>query len=252
MLGMDVIGGRLTVVWALLKRRWRVALALLAVSIGVTCWAGVSWLRQARTPAFWEWAIAAYEEADQQAPPEPGAILFTGSSSIRLWGSLEEDMAPLRVLNRGFGGAHIDHVSHYFERIVLPYRPRAVILYAGDNDLAEGSDKTPAAVFADFRHFVGLVHSAFPQTPVYFIAIKPSLSRWDRWPVMRSVNQQIEAWVAQTPGVEYLDIATPMLGASGEPRDELFAFDGLHLSGEGYRVWTDVIRSRLLARHPPR
>jgi len=239
-------------VWDLLKRRWWLALGVLIALIGVTLWAGSCWLPPMRSAAFWEASIAHYEEADREQSPDPGAILFTGSSSIRLWGGLAEDMAPLRVLNRGFGGSHIDHVSHFANRIVLPYRPSAVVLYAGDNDLAQGSGKTPASVFADLQHFVGLVHTALPDTPVYFVAIKPSLSRWDRWPEMSRANAQIEAWAAATAGVEYLDIATPMLAASGEPRGELFIFDGLHLSEEGYRVWADVIRPVLLARHPPR
>ena len=238
--------------WDLLKRRWWLVLGLLAAGIAVTLWAGSYWLGPMRSPAFWEAAIDSYEELDRANPPDPGAILFTGSSSIRLWDSLAEDMAPLRVLNRGFGGSHIDHVSHFAKRIVLPYRPRAVVLYAGDNDLAQGSGKTPASVLADFQHFVGLVHAALPDTPVYFVAIKPSLARWDRWPEMSRANAQIEEWAATTGGVEYFDIAASMLGASGEPRGELFIFDGLHLSDEGYEVWTGVIRPVLLARHPPR
>ncbi len=238
--------------WDLLKRRWWVALGLLVVAIALTLWAGSGWIRAMRDPEFWESAIAEFEEADRANPPEPGAILFTGSSSIRLWSSLAEDMAPLRVLNRGFGGSHIDHVSHFAKRIVLPYRPSAVVLYAGDNDLAEGTGKTPASVFAAFQNFVGLVHAALPDATVYFVAIKPSLARWDRWPAMRSANAQIAAWAATTFGVEYLDVATPMLGESGEPRRDLFILDGLHLSDAGYEVWTEAIRPVLRARHPPR
>jgi lysophospholipase L1-like esterase len=234
-----------------LKRRGWLALGLLAGLIAVTLLAGAYWLGLTRGAAFWESAIAQYEEADRANPPEPGAILFTGSSSIRLWGSLAEDMVPLRVLNRGFGGSHIDHVSHFVTRIVLPYRPSAVVLYAGDNDLAEGSGKTPASVVVDLQHFVRLVHTALPDTPVYFVAIKPSLARWDRWPAMRSANRQIAAWAARSDEVEYIDIATPMLGESGEPRSEFFRFDGLHLSGAGYEVWTDAIRPLLLARFAP-
>lgn len=238
--------------WDLLKRRWWVALSLLGVAVVLAVWVGSSWLEGMRYPEFWESTIADFEKADRANPPEPGAILFTGSSSIRMWASLAEDMAPLAVLNRGFGGSHIDHVSHYVERIVLPYRPSAVVLYAGDNDLAGGTGKTVESVVADFERFVGLVHAALPDVPVYFVAIKPSLSRWDRWPEMRSANTQIAAWAEATSGVEYLDVAMPMLDESGEPRSELFIVDGLHLSEEGYDVWTNVIRPVLLARHPPR
>ena len=232
----------------LLKRRWWIVLTAFVVAVVALGWVGATVLASMRTAEFWESAIADFEEQDRESPPEPGAILFTGSSSIRMWGSLAEDMTPLRVLNRGFGGSHIDHVSHYASRIVTPYRPRAIVLYAGDNDLSKGTGKTPESVLADFRHFVGFVHGALPGTPVYFVAIKPSLSRWDRWPAMRDANQRIAAWAKETEGVEYLDVATPMLGPDGEPRSELFVIDGLHLSDEGYEVWTEVVRPVLMGR----
>jgi lysophospholipase L1-like esterase len=225
-------------------RRTLVVLALLALA-GV---AGGAWVLQAMQGAeFWESAIVAFEESDRAAPPPPGAIVFTGSSSIRMWSSLQQDMAPLTVLNRGFGGSHIAHVNHFADRIVTPYRPSAVVLYAGDNDLASGSDKTPESVFGDFQRFVGIVHGAQPDARIYFLAIKPSLSRWDRWPLMRDANARIAAFAAETPRVEYVDVATPMLGADGAPRPELFVLDGLHMNEAGYALWTGIVRPVLLA-----
>ena len=110
---------------------------------------------------FREPRVRAFEEADRPHPPEAGAILFTGSSSARLRRTLERDMAPLRVLNRGFGGCHLAHVNHYVERVVLPYRPRAVVLYAGENDLGWPSRKTPETVLEDFKRFVAMVQGSY-------------------------------------------------------------------------------------------
>lgn len=232
---------------SLLSKRLRRALVVMAL-LAFAGVAGGAWVLQAMQGAdFWESAIVAFEESDRTAPPPPGAIVFTGSSSIRMWSSLAEDMAPLVVLNRGFGGSHIAHVNHFAERIVTPYGPSAVVLYAGDNDLASGSDKTPETVFGDFRRFVEIVRGAHPDARVYFLAIKPSLSRWDRWPLMRDANARIAAFASETPGVEYVDVATPMLGPDGRPRPELFIVDGLHLNEAGYALWTDIVRPVLLA-----
>lgn len=235
--------------WMASRRTALVAAGAVVIGLLAVGWAGSRYLAAMEGAAFWESAIADFEEQDRVAMPEPGVIVFTGSSSIRGWKTLADDMAPLRVVNRGFGGSQISHVSHYVPRIVHPYRPSAVVLYAGDNDLAKGSPKTAESVFGDFREFVGLVRKASPGVPVYFVAIKPSTQRWDRWPIMSEANARISAWAAKTDGVEYLDIATPMLKKSGEPRSELFIADGLHLSAEGYAVWTAVVRPVLLANH---
>lgn len=195
---------------------------------------------------FWEPQIEAYEAADAEAPPAPGAILFTGSSSIRLWETLERDMAPLRVLNRGFGGAHLDHVRHFADRIVTPYAPRAIVLYAGDNDIAAG--KSPETVEADFRALVERIRSAQPEVPIYFLTIKPSPQRWSFWPAMRQANERIAAIAALDPTIHVIDVSTPLLRGrtGGPPPARLFVADGLHLSETGYALWTEAVRGRLL------
>ena len=196
---------------------------------------------------FWEGTIEDFEAADAEAFPEPGAILFTGSSSIRLWSSLERDMAPLRVLNRGFGGAHMDHVVHFADRIVRPYGPRALVVYAGDNDI--GAGKTPERVEADFRALVDHVRTHQPELPIYYLTIKPSRLRWKLWPNMHAANERIAALAAADPAIRLIDVAGPMLelAEGGAPPSSLFALDGLHLSDEGYALWTSVVRPRLLA-----
>src|SRR5262249_42946681 len=146
------------------------ATVLVIASLGV--WAYL--LARMQRAEFWESQIRAFEKADRLCPPKEGAILFTGSSSIRLWHTLERDMAPLPVINRGFGGSHLGHVVHYAQQIILPYRPRAIVLYAGENDLAWPSRKTAEIVLTDFKQLVALVQARLPGTRVYFLSIKRS------------------------------------------------------------------------------
>jgi len=205
-------------------------------------------------PHFFDETIDGFEAEDRANPPPPGAVLFTGSSSVRLWSSLAEDMAPLRVVNRGFGGAHMAHVALNANRLTTPYAPSAIVLYAGDNDLAEGTGKTAQTVIEDFKTFLSKVRSELDDVPVYFIAIKPSVLRWERWPEMSEANAKIQAMAQSDPALHYLDIATPMLNSRDSettpgPNPDLFRFDGLHLSDQGYSVWTQVIRPALIAHH---
>lgn len=196
-------------------------------------------------PALWEWQIRQYERRDRRSTPLTRGILFTGSSSINLWSSLAEDMAPLPVLNRGFGGAHLDHVNRYASRVVLPYRPRLIVLYAGENDLSGWSSKTPDTVTADFEHFVKLVHAELPETHILYLSIKPSVLRRGLADTQHSLNERIETYVASDDRLGYIDVATPLLDAGGAPRRELFRLDRLHLNDAGYRVWTAAMRPRI-------
>ena len=230
-------------------RRILLGAAIVIVLGGVGGWLALRHYQTASLdPAYFEDAIVAFEEADRAHPPEPGAIVFVGSSSIRFWETLEPDMAPLRVVRRGFGGAHMAHLVHNAPRIVIPYAPSAVVVYAGDNDLADGTGKNVDDVVADFEALRAELREARPELPIYFITIKPSRLRWDRWPVMDEANRRLAALAADDPHLTVLDIATPMLAEPGEPpAGGLFALDGLHLSDAGYALWTDVIRDRLLA-----
>ncbi len=190
--------------------------------------------------AKWEPEIRAFETADATNPPPRNGILFIGSSSIRLWKTLAEDFKGYPVINRGFGGSEMADSLQFVDRIVLPYHPKQIVVYAGDNDLAAG--KTPDHVSADFQAFVRKVHGAQPQTRVAYISIKPSPSRWNLADKMRTANGLIAAFTRPDPRLTFIDVFTPMLGPDGKPRPELFQSDNLHMTRSGYELWTSIVR----------
>ncbi len=229
----------------------KTALAILGgISIGVL----VAYLigRVLRTlfsddPAVWAGAIAAFKKADRRNPPPEGVIVFTGSSSIALWGTLEKEMAPLPVINRAFGGSKIKQVAYYVDQIVIPYRPRAVVLFAGTNDIAWPRPKTAQAVYEGYVEFVRAVHAALPETPIYYVAITPAPSRRKYWPIVQETNRLIEAHTQGDPRLHFIDLNARLLRPDGTPNPKLFRIDKLHPNAAGYAVWTSVIKPILQA-----
>jgi len=228
----------------------RIVLVLLAV-VGLGLAAVAAYLfymgRAGGDPDFFAGEIEAFVEADRAAPPAPGGIVFVGSSSIRFWTTLAEDMAPLPIVRRGFGGAQMVHVLREAPRIVIPYAPRAVVVYAGDNDI--GTGKSADTVVAEYEALVRLIHASRPATDVWFLSIKPSRLRWKLWPEIRRANERIAALSRTDPRLRFIDAGEVLLGADGEPDPAFFRFDGLHLSAEGYAAWTSVVRPVLLAAY---
>ncbi|MFN2376629.1 MAG: GDSL-type esterase/lipase family protein, partial [Candidatus Binatia bacterium] len=170
-----------------------------------------------------------------------------GSSSIRMWSSLARDMAPLPVVSRGFGGAQMDAVLHYAPRVVVPYRPRAVVLNCGENDLEAHRGKTPERVMADVRAFVDLVAAEVPAVRFYLFAIKPSPARRATWPAAQRFNELLAGFCRERTDCTFVDAARASVDGQGRVREELFLEDGLHLSPVGYRTWTSLMRPLLLA-----
>jgi lysophospholipase L1-like esterase len=189
--------------------------------------------------------IAKFEASDRVNPPPRGSVLFVGSSSIRIWPNLKKDFPNIDVLQRGFGGSTLDQVDHYAPRIVLPYCPRLIVLYAGDNDLAAG--RTPEQIMADFKTFVGLVRPSMPKTRIVFVAIKPSIARVTLLDAMRAANTLVRKYIATDPSLTYVDVFTPMLGPTGLPRSELFQSDGLHMNAQGYAIWRGLLQPLMSA-----
>ncbi len=214
-------------------------LTLLGVAAGV----GAIYLRLPAADA-WEPAIAAFEAQDRQQPPLPGQVVFVGGSSIRFWDHLAADMAPIPVLNRGFGGARLRDVPHYVDRVILPYRPQAVVLYAGENDLGAWW-AWPGLIVDRFQHLVERLRQSDPKLPILMLAIKPSPYFAARLERQREANRRLRAYCEATPGLFFIDVASPLLDAQGRPRPELYR-DGLHLNAAGYALWRERVRPVLL------
>ena len=230
----------------------RIVLGLLAVIV-LAVGGGAAWFLYQRSAGgdleFFASDIEAFVEADRAAPPAPGGIVFVGSSSIRLWTTLAEDMAPLPVIRRGFGGSHLLHVNHELSRIVLPYAPRAVVLYAGDNDIAYG--RSAEAVAAEFQQFVQVIHAALPETDVWYLSMKPTKTQAIFWPELSRGNRLIAAAAKDAPRVHFIDADALFLTADGKADAGLLRFDGIHLNDKGYATWTSMIKPALLAAYGP-
>jgi lysophospholipase L1-like esterase len=187
----------------------------------------------------WEETIREFEQLDRKNTFPSDAVLFVGSSSIRLWPT-RECFGEFAVLNRGFGGSQISDVNYFAERIVLRYEPKVIVFYAGDNDVAAG--KNARRVFDDYKKFVKLVQAGLPGTRIIYVSIKPSRSRWSLWPVMNEANMMIKDFSGKDGRLFYFDSATPLLGSDGKPNVDFFLKDQLHLNDKGYEVWTKLLR----------
>jgi len=187
--------------------------------------------------------INEFKRLDKENFPEKGRILFTGSSSIRFWNSLEKDMKPLKVLNRGFGGAHISHVIHHFDDIVRPYSPKAIVFFCGTNDLT--ALKTPEETLNDFKKFLNLVKNEFGTIKVYMIGIKPSVDRLYLDEEERVFNNSISFLAKEDPYLEYINVWDLMLNEDGTRMPDLYVEDGLHMNPKGYEIWTQLVRESL-------
>jgi lysophospholipase L1-like esterase len=186
----------------------------------------------------WEKEIQAFEARDRLGPPPENSILFIGSSSIRLWKTLADDFPGNRVINRGFGGSQIIDSVKYAERIVWPYRPKLIVMYAGGNDINSG--KTADQVVADFKSFVVKVRAGLPGVRIAYISIAPNPARWSQVETVKAANSLISQY-CQISGLEFIDVFHHMLGKDGLPLPDIFAEDRLHLNARGYALWRQIV-----------
>ena len=194
-------------------------------------------------PDKWTADIDRFTAADASQPPPQSAVVFVGSSSIRYWTTLAADFPGVMSINRGFGGSELADSVFYADRIVIPYHPRLVVLYAGENDLDAG--KSPETVLADFRAFRAKIHAALPAARIIFLAIKESPVRARIRAQVLAANRLFAADCATDARCAFVDVATPLLDAAGGSRPELFSADQLHMLPAGYAIWTKVLAPHL-------
>ncbi|MFA6240560.1 MAG: SGNH/GDSL hydrolase family protein [Candidatus Hydrogenedentales bacterium] len=188
-----------------------------------------------RDPTRWEKAIKSFEKADQQTLPPPNAILFIGSSTIVGW-DLKKCFPNRATINRGFGGSEIADATYYAERVVFPYKPKAIVFYSGDNDIA--NKNTAEQVLEDFKEFVSTVRKKLPDTPIIALSVKPSIARRKFLDTMREANRLLAEYCKSDPTLRFVDVFPEMLDANGEPRADLLREDRLHMNDQGYALFT--------------
>lgn len=187
--------------------------------------------------------INAFTAADATNPPPRSAILFVGSSSIRLWKTLAQDFPDLRVVNRGFGGSQIIDSVNYADRVILPHKPRHIVLYAGGNDI--NAKKTPQQVFADFQAFVAKIHAELPRTRISYISIAPNPARWTQVNNVREANRLIEEYTRHDSRLGFINVFPHMLGSDGQPLPDIYVADRLHMNPKGYEIWKGIVGPHL-------
>jgi lysophospholipase L1-like esterase len=191
--------------------------------------------------------IQHFDSLDNSVLYPNDAILFTGSSSIRLWKTLAEDMAPHPVIQRGFGGSKMTDVLHYADRILKNHQCNSVVVFVANDIIgaSDGSDKRPEEVAGLFEDFVNIVRYKKGDIPIFLIAITPTASRWKVWPQIRKVNLLLARLADRSQNVVFIPTEDLFLGEDGLPMSDLFIADQLHLSARGYALWTKRLRAYL-------
>ncbi|MCB1670721.1 MAG: GDSL-type esterase/lipase family protein [Gammaproteobacteria bacterium] len=199
-------------------------------------------------PTRFEETIQGFEAQDRISPPPEGAILLTGSSSIARWnGQAPAALAPLTVIPRGFGGSIMHDVVHYLDRVALKYKPRAILIYEGDNDTGVaryGIDK--GMILTDLEQIIARIHEELPATRIYVLSVKPSVLREAIWPEAQAVSAGYRALAERDPLVFYVDVATPFLNVDGSVMTDIFVADNLHLNDLGNAIWGAAIKAALM------
>lgn len=234
-----------------MQRRMRVAVAVFGMALGAVSPVHAQTMRKvtldaratSALDARWRESLEAFAASDREHAPSTGGVVFVGSSSIRLWNDLEREFGTTGIVKRGFGGSRLSDCARYVSQLVLPYKPRYVVVYAGDNDLAEGA--SPMEVLASFDEFVHAVHEALPETRIAYVSIKPSPSREALMSKAIQANELIEKYAKTDKHLDYIDVYTKMLDEKGRPRADLFLADSLHLNAAGYAIWKSAIADRL-------
>jgi lysophospholipase L1-like esterase len=194
-------------------------------------------------PARFEAGVLAYEKADRASPPPSGAILLAGDSQFFRWKTLAEDLPGYTLINRGIDSFQTSDLLHYTDRLVLPYKPRMIIVHVGGNDIHLG--KSPERVLVDFKAFVTKVRAALPDVPIAWSSITPGPGRWDEAIPRKATNHLVKEYIATQPGLHFIDLWDAMLTTDGQPREDLWVADRIHPNHAGYKIRVEIMRPLL-------
>ena len=218
-------------------------LSLLVVVLLSSC--SVSRKYQKEASAKWSSDIIKFEQQDKIEADPDSAILFAGSSSIRLWSTLEEDAAPYPVIQRGFGGSKFSDLAVFAKEIVYPHKFRALVVFEANDITGDAADKSAEEVAKLFREIVRTVRKKYPEKPIFLIEITPTKSRWHVWQKITEANRLLKESCLEMHKTYFIETSAAYLNNNGEPRNELFINDRLHLNHEGYKIWGTLIRNKL-------
>lgn len=195
---------------------------------------------QSVCPSFWN-DILQFKKADSVQMPPKNTILFTGSSSFTRWDNVQDHFPGYPIINRGFGGSQLTDVIRYAYDVILPYAPKQIVVYCGENDLASGESVKAEDVVLRFKTLFGIIRQNLPQTTIHFVSIKPSPSRQHLLHEFREANRQIKAFLQKQQRAGFINVYDAMLAADGSPRKDIFVEDNLHMNAEGYRIWQRIL-----------
>ena len=193
----------------------------------------------------WDKEIQNFEQLDSSEIYPDNAVLFAGSSSIKLWSTLEKDMTPYPVIQRGYGGAKLSDFAVYAGRIFDPHPCKAIVIFIANDISGSSGDKSPKEVSVLFRNVLRTIRKTHPVTPVFWIAITPTMSRWNVWPQIKKANYLIEEICNNQRNTYFIRTDYAFLNEKGQPAEELFRSDKLHLNEKGYAIWTEIIKNEL-------
>lgn len=196
----------------------------------------------AQDPKRFQKEIEILAGKDNCFSPDQELLLFTGSSSVRMWKDVQEAFPGYHVINNGFGGSHFSDLIYYYDKLIAPYQPDVLFIYEGDNDIASG--KKPQSILKEAKQLISMIRSDLPETRIVLISPKPSLARWELKEEYKKLNGMLEELASQTKGVEFADVWEAMVDENGEVYPDLFVDDNLHMNEKGYAIWEKV-----MARH---
>ena len=199
----------------------------------------------AQQPPFYN-EIQQFKKLDSLHKPQQHAILFTGSSSIRVWGNIQKYFPEYPLINRGFGGSTIPDVIRYADIIIFPYNPKQILIYCGENDMVDTAQVTPQVVTNRVKQLITLIRSRLEDVNILYVSIKPSPSRAYLMPRFAQANTMIEAYLKTISNTRFINVYSSMLNANGTPREELFMEDRLHMKPNGYALWQQIIKPYLV------
>ena len=203
-------------------------------------------LLQAQEQAPFYNEIQHFKKADAEQMPAKHAILFVGSSSFTKWTDVQLYFPGYPIINRGFGGSTLPDVMHYAADIIYPYQPEQVVIYCGENDLASSDTVSAATVVTRVKTLFGMIRSNLGNVPVLFVSLKPSPSRSRLFPKMKDVNAQVKEFLSKDKNTAFADVYSKMLDANGEPMQDIFLADNLHMNAKGYAIWQKVMQPLLV------